>query len=423
MKMFVRLAAALLFCISFLMQTITHAEAASTGESRMFRVSAYYSPEPNQSRYLRGNYEAEIRLNGRGTNGADGTEVYSGMLAAPKNYPFGAQINLSGLGVGTVHDRGGAIVPAGMRGQAHDRIDVWMGRGETGLARALSWGMRTVEGIVYWTGGAENSLSFLNVTPANLQHLPLFSGSTEYLAKGATGNTVSALQKQLTALGFYKQAITGTYDESTKGAVLAFQLEKKVIGNAETSGAGDFGPKTKLALANIVEQVEEEKRTLAQPLITHLRSGLEVGNSSTTVTILQKRLRQLGYAVDISGEFDAATEKAVQRFQLDNQITSEGGNGFGVYGPQTHATLTDLLTERQYALVKAKPAIILAKEFVGEIPQIADVDTLRQEGIPQIPLEPTLVAKEFPKVMAAPAQAVASRTQKSDILMAEFTTE
>lgn len=55
---------------------------------------------------------------------------------------------MEGLGTGTVDDRGGAIVKAGERGYDHDRLDVWMGRGDEGLARALAWGKRTVKGRV-----------------------------------------------------------------------------------------------------------------------------------------------------------------------------------------------------------------------------------------------------------------------------------
>lgn len=39
-------------------------------EAQFFLVSAYYSPLPGQSYYLQGSYEAEIRMNGRGTHGA-----------------------------------------------------------------------------------------------------------------------------------------------------------------------------------------------------------------------------------------------------------------------------------------------------------------------------------------------------------------
>jgi 3D (Asp-Asp-Asp) domain-containing protein len=126
-------------------------------EKRKLLVTAYYSPLPDQDFYIRGSYEADIRLNGRGTNGADGTEVYVGMLAAPRTYPFGTRVSIPGLGVGEVHDRGGAI----LAGKDYDRIDVWMGHGEEGLARALNWGARVVEGEVYFTAHqVEPGLSF-----------------------------------------------------------------------------------------------------------------------------------------------------------------------------------------------------------------------------------------------------------------------
>ncbi len=91
-------------------------------------ATAYYSPLPGQSYYLRGNYEAEKRLNGNGTHGASGKAVFEGMIAAPKSYAFGTKVYIEGLGVGSVEDRGGAIVPAGFRGYEHDRVDIWMGK-------------------------------------------------------------------------------------------------------------------------------------------------------------------------------------------------------------------------------------------------------------------------------------------------------
>ncbi len=97
-------------------------------EKTTFVVTAYYSPLPNQSFYLRGSYEADIRLNGNGTHGASGKAVYPGMLAGPKTYAFGTKVYLEGLGVGTVDDRGGAIVSSGSRGYTSDRLDIWMGQ-------------------------------------------------------------------------------------------------------------------------------------------------------------------------------------------------------------------------------------------------------------------------------------------------------
>ena len=70
---------------------------AAEEQARTFVVTAYYSPLPNQSFYFKGSYEAEVKLNGNGTNGASGKGVFAGMLAAPKSYSFGTKIYLEGV--------------------------------------------------------------------------------------------------------------------------------------------------------------------------------------------------------------------------------------------------------------------------------------------------------------------------------------
>lgn len=65
---------------------------AATETTTKFIVTAYYSPLPGQSFYLKGNLDAEKKLNGNGTHGASGLAVFTGMIAAPKSYDFGTQI-------------------------------------------------------------------------------------------------------------------------------------------------------------------------------------------------------------------------------------------------------------------------------------------------------------------------------------------
>jgi hypothetical protein len=72
---------------------------ANSVQPTTFIVTAYYSPLPGQSFYLKGNFEAEKRLNGNGTHGASGKPVFAGMIAAPKSYSFGTQIFFEGMGV------------------------------------------------------------------------------------------------------------------------------------------------------------------------------------------------------------------------------------------------------------------------------------------------------------------------------------
>ena len=275
---------------------------SSPMEKRKLLVTAYYSPLPNQSFYIRGTYEADIRLNGRGTNGADGTEVYVGMLAAPRTYPFGTRVKIPGLGVGEVHDRGGAILAH----KDYDRIDVWMGHGEEGLARALNWGAPIVDGEVYWTPhqvepglsfdwvsstlpasyverlrartAAASSYSSTPTAPApapvvepepatpedgqeseveneeikrlEQNRLLLAAG----LGKDAEGEDVINLQRMLWDLGYYDGEIDGIYDQGVINAVFQFQIENNVVNSEYEAGAGFFGKKTLAALLTALDQ-------------------------------------------------------------------------------------------------------------------------------------------------------------------------
>ena len=269
---------------------VTEAESVPM-QTRKLLVTAYYSPLPDQHYYIRGSYEADVRLNGRGTNGADGTQVYTGMLAAPRTYPFGTRIKIPGLGVGEVHDRGGAIYA----GKDYDRVDVWMGRGEEGLARALNWGARFVESEVYFTPyQVEPGLSFSWVSselpqsfvqrlvnnsvttatpvadtpqPAPQEEAPVTEKENKDvqrleqtrtllaagLGKDATGEEVENLQRMLWDLGYYHGEVTGIYDQATMDAVLEFQIEYGVLNSEWESGAGYFGKKTLAALISAVE--------------------------------------------------------------------------------------------------------------------------------------------------------------------------
>lgn len=120
----------------------------SSCTKQTFRVTSYYSPKPEQRYYFQGDFEAETTLNGKGTHGASGAPVFNGMIAAPKSYAFGTQVIFPGFGIGQVEDRGGAIVQKGEKGEVYDRIDIWLGEGEEGLKRAISFGVGYMEGYV-----------------------------------------------------------------------------------------------------------------------------------------------------------------------------------------------------------------------------------------------------------------------------------
>ncbi len=328
--------------------------ALADGTPRVFLVSAYYSPLPDQTHYLRGTYEADIRLNGRGTNGADGTAVYAGMIAAPKNYDFGTKIEIPGLGIGTVHDRGGAIIAH----QDYDRIDIWMGHGDEGLARALAWGMRTVEGIIYDDSSIEDTLDFMSINPADFAYIPKAKSYTSLL-RGAEGEEVAELQSSLKELGYYNEAITGYFGELTEKAVFDFQVAEGLVGSMESPGAGCYGPKTHSALSKKIAKITQVATEQAKVIKNLFPVGMGEGLESDNVLRLQLVLKDLGYLSDeADGSFDSDTEKAVLDFQLSNNVvTSNQDAGAGYFGPKTHQALVDTLGERKTKVSKFSPEI------------------------------------------------------------------
>ncbi|MFH0834448.1 MAG: peptidoglycan-binding protein [Patescibacteria group bacterium] len=335
-----------------------------------FVISAYYSPLPNQRVYFRGTYEADVKLNGNGTNGADGTQVYPGMIAAPKTYSFGMKIQIPGMGVGTIHDRGGAIVVAGERAIAtHDRLDVWMGKGEEGLARALQWGVRTVTCTVYPSSYAIADSFTLPTMGA------VFVAD---LQNGDSGDSVLRLQNELKTYGYFRDPVDGFYDDATAKAVLGYQLARKIVASANDAGAGILGAKTReslnseifqrswtppnsllIATANAASGVSLPSSATTSSTTTSvttataatsstLSTTLSVGDSGDRVREMQIALTEAGfYECEVNGIFDAKMEECVLKFQTQNGLVgSANDSGAGIFGEKTRTKLSELISAR-----------------------------------------------------------------------------
>jgi peptidoglycan hydrolase-like protein with peptidoglycan-binding domain/3D (Asp-Asp-Asp) domain-containing protein len=356
-----------------------------------FIISAYYSPLPCQEKYATGSYDGDIRLNGHGIHGADGTSVYPGMIAAPKTYAFGTKLHIPGVGIVAVHDRGGAIVNANERGNAYDRLDIWMGYGDKGLKRALDWGKRTVDVTVYGITDAviediyladyssdeyvpeecdfanENILSDIVAESegeeedemtklAKQYNIDLSEMLSSYLEPGVKGESVKKLQEELRKINFYRTEPTGVYDKVTAHAVFKFQQSQNIIDDENATGAGVFGPKTRQRLNELIVSRNDRKVLIAQTTndsayLAQAKEGstdktktklisaeLDLGTTSYEVRKLQKFLKDNGYLTEdkITGYFGSATREAVLKFQIDNDIVSEEDEtGAGRVGPNT----------------------------------------------------------------------------------------
>lgn len=329
--------------------------AATVGETREFIVTAYYSPLPNQSFYLKGNYEAERRLNGNGTNGASGVPVFMGMLAAPKSYAFGTKISFDGLGIGTVTDRGGAIVTAGERGQPYDRIDIWMGQGEAWLKRALIWGRRKVTWVIVESSSSDTTIDFLAIDSGKID-------LSRY--EKVTANLVSALptdvQSMFADLGYTNESRT------TKDMVIAFQLDHGIISKVTDPGAGNYGPMTQEELKDEythytflkdaeIERIEKERTALItehaewETLMTRAEAKVDTfgspsrGEQWSHVRELQAFLRSSGYFRGRdTGTMTPATILALKTLQRKKGITPTGK-----IDSLTHESLVETMIENR----------------------------------------------------------------------------
>ncbi len=318
--------------LAFLCTPLT-AVAGDASYEQHFTITAYYSPLPDQCCYVKGSFEADKILNGNGTHGADGTPVYPGMLAAPKSYAFGTVVDLPGIGTLTVHDRGGAIV----EGSDTHRLDIWMGSGEEGLARALAFGVRRVVGTVHPPGSAQPKEGIdLTAFAAPLASLKTFAVSPDAAvasparaAYGETNESVTALQQSLKDAGYFAEKPTGFFGDKTKASLLAFEADMGITGSGT-----HLSDVTSVYLQATIE-VKKREPTLG--LINKESSRSDILNA-------QRLLRGLGYYRGrTSGAYDGNLFDAILALQKEYKLVGDASSpGAGRIGPLTRGVIVSL---------------------------------------------------------------------------------
>jgi len=144
---------------------------------------------------------------------------------------------------------------------------------------------------------------------------------TRSLQEGMTDTDVVVLHQELKLLGYYSGALTETFTSVTREAVRSFQNDKGI----SPTGVADVA--TRKALAASVQ--------LLPPTITSASSSLSLGARGEAVSILQQKLKELGFfSSDVTGYFGPITQKAVIAFQSANGIEP-----IGIVGPKTLAAL------------------------------------------------------------------------------------
>ncbi len=327
----------------------------SAPRTQEFIITAYYSPLPGQCCYVRGGLIADRILNGEGHTAADGTKVYPGMLAAPAAYTFGTRVELPGLGTLTVHDRGGAIQV--LDSGAH-RLDIWVGEGEEGLARALAFGVQKISGRVYPLGSRQPANDFdLARLPSPMERLMPFGVETENLlaltpALGDKNLSAAILQDHLRSAGYFPRATSGLFGVETQEALAQF--------------IRDFGlqePDDVLTERTAAYLLSAEKRMDAS---LPFNVNIEKGAPEQSTAYAQRILRFLGYYDGrTDGTYSLPLLDAILRFQQEKGLVGTAIDpGAGRIGPVTRRAL-DRAWNR--SLVSARAEKYLAMRAVEKL--------------------------------------------------------
>jgi peptidoglycan hydrolase-like protein with peptidoglycan-binding domain/3D (Asp-Asp-Asp) domain-containing protein len=350
-------------------------------------ITGYYSPIPGQRYYVKGSIEADKRLNGNGTHGASGRPVFQGMIAAPKDYPFGTKIYIPGIGVGTVADRGGAIISnykdkvfctseAGGCDRV-DRLDLWMGHGDLGLSRALyQIGVKRAVATIYPPGTAPDlvdSIHFASIDPTILpqgKYKPV-----QVAVQGVSDSVKNEARETLKVLGFHDGNEANLEED-----VYRFQQKYGVVMSKDETGAGHLGPKTR-------EELKKQLQAFYTSVDSQIPNDkLGRGSSGDSVVALQESLKKLGlYTGEVTGKYDNVTISAVYKFQdQKNLVEGEDDTGAGYFGPRTREILKDELA--MHERVARKSAID------SELPREKKDDTNNGE-----PTVETLLSQDIDK--------------------------
>ena len=159
----------------------------------------------------------------------------------------------------------------------------------------------------------------------------------ETLETGSEGSEVRALQARLKELGYYKGSVDGSYGESTRAAVTAFQRNNGLTADGRAGSATLNAIYSQTALgAGASRSAEDEMVPVKSGKTGRDTSGmsstgyttLEIGMEGDAVRTLQKRLKELGYySGSADGRYGEGTASAVMAFQLRNSLTVDGKAG------------------------------------------------------------------------------------------------
>nr|WP_239559057.1 LysM peptidoglycan-binding domain-containing protein [Sporohalobacter salinus] len=103
---------------------------------------------------------------------------------------------------------------------------------------------------------------------------------------------------------------------------------------------------------------------------------LEVGMRGDDVKLLQKRLNNLGYSIEVDGIFGRETKEVVRKFQTKKNLLSDG-----IVGPRTIYYLQNAKIDLEYKVQPGDSLSELAKEYDVSINAIKKANDLKDSTI------------------------------------------
>ena len=173
-----------------------------------------------------------------------------------------------------------------------------------------------------------------------------FTGASDVLAKGSSGEKVRQLQNRLIELGYLRSAADGQFGTDTHNAVAAFQQAIGVTAN----GKVDSALWDRLFAADVPA------------------AGLVQGDSGDKVVQLQAALKGLRlYSGEESGNFDEATAAAVREYQSMNGLSVTGSVSDALLAAMQAraAELKNQFGDSDYRLVDSTVSVSRAKVKVS----------------------------------------------------------
>jgi hypothetical protein len=150
-------------------------------------------------------------------------------------------------------------------------------------------------------------------------------------AANASNPQIAGLQVALRAYGLYTGPIDAIAGPGTVRATKAFQRRAGLVAD------GRPGPRTRRALGS-----------LGEPLFG--RRTLRRGRFGWDVSVMQFLLARRGLLVPVDGYFDAATSRALKRYQRSRRLQVDG-----IAGPHTLAALASGRAELSIGKARAAP--------------------------------------------------------------------